>query len=518
MDTSTFKASFTSARRVSTPLIAVRTADAASTVQVLVASLNGAAEKTPLVHWDIIRGLIGVNQRGESALTAILGPKGDPAMVSGRPTDALVLADKLPDDTVLFMANMQEFWPDAAVAQAVWNLRDGNKSGGRMVVLMTTVGAILPPILSKDVLVLDQPLPSVEDLAEIVKAEYATETKGGQPDDETLRHATDALIGLAAFPAEQCTAMSLDKRRKDAVLDLAGLWERKRSMIEQTPGLSVWRGGESFEDIGGCGNAKNFCQRVIKGKRAPRVIVFLDEIEKAFAGTGTDLSGVKTEMTGTMLTWMQDNEADGMIFIGPPGAAKSAMAKAVGNTARVPTIAFDLAAMQSSLVGASGERLRQALAIVQAVSQGKALFIATCNSIGSLPPELRRRFKLATFFFDLPTAEERDAIWVIYETKYGVSGQRPEDTDWTGAEIKQCCENADALGITLVESAAYVVPVARALGAKLTELRQSASDSYISAGAPGVYHYDEKSTARAGKPGQSAKRVFRSREGDPRMN
>ena len=48
-------------------------------------------------------------------------------------------------------------------------------------------------------------------------------------------------------------------------------------------------------------------------------IVFLDEIEKAFAGTGTDLSGVKTEMTGTMLTWMQDTEADGLIFIGPPG-------------------------------------------------------------------------------------------------------------------------------------------------------------------------------------------------------
>jgi ATPases of the AAA+ class len=64
------------------------------------------------------------------------------------------------------------------------------------------------------------------------------------------------------------------------------------------------------------------------------VIVFLDEIEKAFAGTGTDLSGVKTEMTGTMLTWMQDNEADGLIFIGPPGAAKRAVAKATGEHRR----------------------------------------------------------------------------------------------------------------------------------------------------------------------------------------
>jgi len=46
------------------------------------------------------------------------------------------------------------------------------------------------------------------------------------------------------------------------------------------------------------GNIKRFLTAVIEAKRRPR-IVFLDEIEKAFAGTGTDLSGVKTELTGT---------------------------------------------------------------------------------------------------------------------------------------------------------------------------------------------------------------------------
>src|SRR3989475_1073099 len=68
---------------------------------------------------------------------------------------------------------------------------------------------------------------------------------------------------------------------------------------------------------------------------------------------GTDMSGVTTEMTGTMLSWMQDHSADGLIFIGPPGAAKSAVGKAAGATAGIPTVAFDLSAMQSSLVGGS---------------------------------------------------------------------------------------------------------------------------------------------------------------------
>ena len=194
----------------------------------------------------------------------------------------------------------------------------------------------------------------------------------------------DALIGLAAFPAEQVLAMSLSKNG----LDLDWLWERKCQAVEQTPGLTIWRGGETFDQIGGCENIKRFLTAVLLGREAPRVIVFVDEIEKAFTGTGTDMSGVKTEMTGTMLSWMQDHSADGLIFIG--WGRKECGWQSGGRNGRHPTVAFDLSAMQSSLVGGSGERLRAALQVVDAISQGRSLWIATCNSITSLPPELRR--------------------------------------------------------------------------------------------------------------------------------
>ena len=75
-------------------------------------------------------------------------------------------------------------------------------------------------------------------------------------------------------------------------------WERKRQIIEQTPGLAVWRGGETFEGIGGVENVKSFLRAVLRGVDPPRVVVSIDEIEKAFAGMGTDLSGVKTERRG----------------------------------------------------------------------------------------------------------------------------------------------------------------------------------------------------------------------------
>jgi SpoVK/Ycf46/Vps4 family AAA+-type ATPase len=115
-------------------------------------------------------------------------------------------------------------------------------------------------------------------------------------------------------------------------------------------------------------------------------------------------------MTGTILTYMQDREADGAVFIGPPGAAKSAAAKATGDTAGIPTIAFDLPAVECSLVGASTERSCRPLRIIDAVTQRRLPFIATCNLIASLPPELRRRFTLGTFFLDLPTGDERETI------------------------------------------------------------------------------------------------------------
>jgi hypothetical protein len=59
--------------------------------------------------------------------------------------------------------------------------------------------------------------------------------------------AVDAIIGLAAFPAEQTVAMCLSRNG----LDYDDLWERKRQAIEQVRGLSVWRGSESLDDIGG---------------------------------------------------------------------------------------------------------------------------------------------------------------------------------------------------------------------------------------------------------------------------
>ena len=64
---------------------------------------------------------------------------------------------------------------------------------------------------------------------------------------------------------------------------------------------------------------------------------------------------------------------------------------------------------------------------------------------------------------------------------------RPDDTNWTGAEIKSCCRLASLLDVPLVQAAQNVVPVAVTAGDKIEALRQWASGRVLSADQPGIY-------------------------------
>ena len=68
---------------------------------------------------------------------------------------------------------------------------------------------------------------------------------------------------------------------------------------------------------------------------------------------------------------------------------------------------------------------------------------------------------------------------------------RPDDTNWTGAEIKSCCRLASLLDVPLIQAAQNVVPVAVTAGDKIDGLRQWASGRCLSADRAGVYSRTE---------------------------
>src|ERR1039458_419317 len=272
-------ANFQAARRVGTPLICVCTPDATSTMRNFIAA---SKPETPVIAWDIVRGFMTLNAAGKAALESMLD--GAEANMLTNPVEALskiigtkeeqqngktVTISLLPAQSLVFIMNAHRILDDTSVMQAVWNMRDQLKRNFRTCVLFSTTTVTLPPEIEQDVIVLDEPLPSFADLAEIVKKMFKA-AKLDDPSEEVLQRASSALIGLSSFAAEQVVAMSLTP----SGLDFEALVERKCKSIEQTPGLSVHRGAETFEDVGGCENAKTFFQKIARGKRKPRIVVF----------------------------------------------------------------------------------------------------------------------------------------------------------------------------------------------------------------------------------------------------
>jgi SpoVK/Ycf46/Vps4 family AAA+-type ATPase len=126
-------------------------------------------------------------------------------------------------------------------------------------------------------------------------------------------------------------------------------------------------------------------------------------------------------------------------------------------------------------------------------------FIATANDVSKLPPEFARAERFdGVFFLDLPGKQQREAIWDIYLAQYGLdaSQPKPDDTNWTGAEIKSCCRLASLLDVPLVQAAQNVVPVAVTAGDKIEALRQWASGRCLSADRAGMYSRTEQAGGR----------------------
>lgn len=146
----------------------------------------------------------------------------------------------------------------------------------------------------------------------------------------------------------------------------------------------------------------------------------------------------------------------GMVFVGPPGTGKSLAAKAVAGVLGVPLVRLDFGRVFNSLVGASEERIRRALAQVESMApvvlfcdeidkglggiaggsggdsgvsmrvlgsfltwlqdcKHPVFTMVTANNIDGLPPELLRRGRFdAIFATSLPTDAERKEVLRIH--------------------------------------------------------------------------------------------------------
>lgn len=494
---------FLDARSVSTPSVAIKTFDPTSSILAVQSSLSPEEnELTPFITWDAINGLRGLTDAGTEALHTMATDASVPELaISVDLPTALGILSYAKQDVIAFIHNPQLVWDtDKKVIQGYANLRNDYKAHGNMIVTLFGVGDTLPIELQQDTLVLEHPLPTRTELAKIVRDTYAY-AYGSDPKkyakcktvaDTVVNAAVDALIGLPAFPAEQSTAMCLNK--ETGVLDLITLWDRKKTIVGQRKGLTYRAGGLKLKDLYGVESFKNFGVKLMSGKYAPTVILRMDEIQRQLSGNDTDSSGVKGDLLGEWLTWINDNKVFCTLSLGVPGSSKSHSIDCIAGEFNKPVIDYSISRMQDSLVGNSNKNMTAANSTVDSISDKNVWLIATANKLDGLPPELISRFQVGgIFFFDAPDDDEKAGIMKLKIAAHGLDANQPlpDMTGWTGRDIENCALKAKKLDMTLVEAGEYVVPLMTSHKEAMDNLRHSASDRFLSASKPGVYKYTE---------------------------
>lgn len=450
------------------------------------------SENWRLATWDVAAGLKadGVPATSDTGNDPLAAIRSLPALASEDSGSA----------GILVLVNFHRFLSSPEIVQNLAQQIAAGKQNRTFVVILAPVVQI-PVELEKLLVVVPHELPSREQLAEIARG-IATEA-GELPTGAELERVLDAAAGLTRYEAEGAFSLALIRHNR---LQADVLWEQKTQALKKSGLLSLHRGGERFGALGGLDSLKAFSLRALRPQSNHRC------------------------------------RPRGVMLLGVPGTGKSAFCKALGNETGRPTLILDVGSLMGSLVGQTEERTRQALRIVDAMApcvlmidevekalagvaasgqadsgvsarmfgavltwlndhESDVFVVCTANDVSRLPPEFSRAERFdGVFFLDLPDSNQKAAIWQLYLAQYELDAtqRRPDDTGWTGAEIKSCCRLAALLDVPLVQAAQNVVPVSVTAAESVKQLRTWATGRCLSADRAGIYRgeADPRSTAR----------------------
>lgn len=304
-----------------------------------------------------------------------------------------------------------------------------NESGG--VVIILTNNAVWNQ-LQRQGMVIKIDLPNEDEMYDIIKKyidDYRTEIHI-EWDNIDVREAASALTGVTQIEAENVIA-ALIANKSIKKSDMDEIRYAKDRLFSDISGLEKIDVDERVRDVGG-----------LTGLRK-----WLNEKKELLNPEKCDQLRAKG---------LQPPR--GILLVGVPGCGKSLSAKSISANWKLPLYRLDFATVQGSYVGQSEQQLKDALATAENVSPcilwideiekglsgaggsgdggvstrmvGQFLFwlqeckkqvfvVATANDVSMLPSELLRRGRFDELFFvDLPTADERRDILVLYMHKY----------------------------------------------------------------------------------------------------
>ena len=445
------------------------------------------------VTWSIARGFVEILPEPED-------PNSPTVVSCPDPVRAILTAGGIlptPDDrpTIFLLKDIHPYL--RSVPQAVRALRDAANALRHSNSTLILVGPTLeiPEDAKKDVRIIDWPLPTPDEIDAQISRFVA---KLPSPDLDKLNgnraKLTRALQGLTRVEADQVLGQAVVTHK---VLDGRAIQfslDAKAQIIRESGALEYIDQKATYADIGGLDLLKTFARRA----------------ERAGSLEAKEF-GVEP--------------LRGILIVGIPGCGKSLTAKAIAGANR-PLLRLDIGALFGSLVGQSEGQTRNALKVTEAVapcilwideiekglggsggeldggtktrvvgtiltwmqeSTADVQIVATANDIGSLRPELIRRFD-AVFFVDIPTKEEREEIFHIHLSKrnrdpglFDLSKSIEITEAFTGSEVENVVkagllsafDESRSLTATDLELAALeTVPLSTTMASEIVALRE----------------------------------------------
>lgn len=304
---------------------------------------------------------------------------------------------------------------------------------------------------------LDIAFPNEDEIKELIDwhvevNDYKDSFKSGDTDK-----LMPSLKGLTRFEIDRMLDMAMSSNGTLTAEDQSMILQHKKQMVKKSGLLELVDTPASLDSIGGMDALKSYLQRK----------------EKVIKNLGEAMSkGVAVPK--------------GVFIVGMPGCGKSLCAKASAALFNTPLLKMDMGSMMGKYVGESEGNLRRAIQIAEAAAPcvlwideiekafsgvggnndimtrmfgyflswmqdktSSVYVIATANNADNLPPELKRKGRFDEIFcVNLPTAEERKAIFEVHLKKKRKGDLKPtdkliKDTEgFNGADIEAVVNEA----------------------------------------------------------------------------
>lgn len=344
-----------------------------------------------------------------------------------------------------FHLAFRQFLPD--LASILPSLLYEIKQDSRRLVVTVPPSWVCPPELHGFVQYLDQPLPTMRELIELVS--HILEYSGLEEKEQRIKTMANALRGLSKTQAELVIAYavnreltkiaaleilenenystddekaSLEEQAEFKILDF--LWKRKAEMLTQShEGLfSLYEGNETFDDVTGFAGTKKFLRNILRPREGLH----------------------------------PDVEPKGIVLVGVPGTGKSLLPKALSNEVDMPMLVLNPGRLKGSLVGESEKRTEDFFRVAEAMQpciifvdeimkvmpSGKGVndggassnifgtfltkmndcrgifWVFTENDVSDAHEAFFRAERVdAQFYVGFPDDEQRGKLWEMYTTK-----------------------------------------------------------------------------------------------------